>query len=546
MYPSLSLLALEEPGGYISIFKVVLVFLLLLGWARALTWIDKDAPAAHLPREICNAGVFGAGIGGVLLFLFLPGFFVAFVVLLFLLIGGPAAYFVVRARAVGLDDLKRAFAEWRKGMRKEKKQEALPGQVVIVGRNGNPLPEPDADSPERPGYDAVQRMLTDPLRKNAERVDVRPVEGFYGVQVVIDGMPYNAPSLERAAASSGITFLKRAAGLDINDRRKPQTGTVRTLIDRVRHELEVQTAGSTAGEFLRVTRDPKKRHEKKIEDLGMSAEQLEALRGAVQDGRGVVLVAAPKGQGLSTMLYSILRAHDAFLTHIQSIERHMEADIEGVTQTRLPAGATGADELKQVEWVISQQPDTIMIDSIVEGASARALIQFAGDKRAYVGMRAANSFDALGTWRKLVGDDPLAMSNLRLVLAGRVVRKLCAACKTAYAPDPQQLRKMNLDPTRVQRLYSARAQPLRDNKGNVVPCEFCQELRYKGRFGIYEVLQIDDEMRQAAISGGTAQQLLKLFRKQRGRLVQEAGLAAVEAGDTSVQEVLRVMKGEAT
>jgi general secretion pathway protein E/type IV pilus assembly protein PilB len=118
------------------------------------------------------------------------------------------------------------------------------------------------------------------------------------------------------------------------------------------------------------------------------------------------------------------------------------------------------------------------------------------------------------------------------------------ACKVGYPPDPDTLRKLNMDPNRVTQLFMERKEPLRDPKGNPMTCDFCVDLRFKGRFGVFEVFNIEDEVRSAVLAGGTINQLKTIFRKQRGRYLQEMALAQVEAGETSVQEVLRVLKGQ--
>jgi type II secretory ATPase GspE/PulE/Tfp pilus assembly ATPase PilB-like protein len=172
------------------------------------------------------------------------------------------------------------------------------------------------------------------------------------------------------------------------------------------------------------------------------------------------------------------------------------------------------------------------------------LIKYAAGKRVYVGLTAGSSFDAVTQWRKLVGDDKLAMKNLSMAIAGRVVRKLCMACKVGYQPDAGTLRKLNMDPEKVGQLFQARSSPLRDPKGNPLVCDFCHDLHYKGRVGVYEVLVVNDDVRQAILSGQGSGPLKAAFRKQRGRYLQEQALAQVEAGNTSVQEVLRVLRSE--
>ena len=185
-----------------------------------------------------------------------------------------------------------------------------------------------------------------------------------------------------------------------------------------------------------------------------------------------------------------------------------------------------------------------MISKVDDSRTASDLIRYATEnKRVYIGIQAPSTFDALQAWRKLVGDDRLAVQNLKLIINQRVLRKLCNACKVGYAPDPNTLRKLGMNPDRNTTLFQARTEPLRDQKGNPVPCEFCKDLRFKGRTGVYEFFLIDDEARAQIAAGASGNQLRAVFRKQRGRFLQEEALGVVERGDTSVQEVLRVMKG---
>jgi type II secretory ATPase GspE/PulE/Tfp pilus assembly ATPase PilB-like protein len=148
-------------------------------------------------------------------------------------------------------------------------------------------------------------------------------------------------------------------------------------------------------------------------------------------------------------------------------------------------------------------------------------------------------------WRKLVGDDKVAMGNLNMIIAGRIVRKLCMACKVAYTPDADQLRKLNMNPATATKLFQARREPMRDPKGNPVPCDFCKDLHYNGRMGIFEVMAVDDEIRNAVNSGKSINEVRAAFRKQKGKLLQEVALSVVEAGDTSLAEVKRVMEAGA-
>jgi type II secretory ATPase GspE/PulE/Tfp pilus assembly ATPase PilB-like protein len=360
---------------------------------------------------------------------------------------------------------------------------------------------------------------------------------------VVDGVAYDGQSLNKSDAASAVSYFKAALGLDVNDRRKPQLGSGKAVLNGKKHELRVVTSGSTAGEQLIVDIDVKTRHDIALSELGFFPEQLDAIKKSIDESAGVVLLATPEGQGLTTLEYSILRAHDAFVQHIQTIERHADVELEGITQNELAPNASNTEELKLVRWVCSQQPDIVMITRIVEPKSSVELLRFGeGDKRAYVGLRASSAFHALDMWRKLVGDDKLAMKNLRMVVAGRVMRKLCSACKVEYAPEPETLRKLNMSPDKVGRLFQARTSPLRDPKGNPIPCDFCHDLRFKGRVGVFEVFSIDDEVRQVVESGASLDRLKMAFKKQKRRYMQEYAVARAVAGDTSLQEVARILR----
>jgi len=541
----LVVLATVEVGNYLSPWKVLAIVVVLLVWTRLLTWIDKDCQAARLPRELVNLAMIGAMIAGYLLFFSLPGFLLAFGVLLLLFLADIGTYIGLRWHSVGLGDLTKQLAQWWRGLFKkkgEKRSTAVAGQVLIMDKSGAAEPVPESNSPEALRYEAAQQVLTTPLTKGAERIDLVAGEPA-SISYIVDGLRYEGEAMDRTRSGAAVQFLKRVAGLDMNERRKPQTGLFRANLDAKRHFVQITTFGSTAGESMRMVTDPQDRHNFKIDNIGLHESQLKALQATIQDGGGVVLLAAPKGQGLTSLAYAVIRAHDAFVYHIHTVERAPEMDLEGITQNALPANAAPADEAKQVNWIISQEPDVVMVTLLEDPRSAMELAKFAVENhRAYVCLRANNTFDALRQWRRLVGDDVLAMKNLKMVVAGRLIRRLCSACKTGYTPDPTQLRKLNMNPEAVGKLYLARKEPMRDAKGNPVPCNFCHDLAFKGRFGIFEIFTIDAEVRKIVEDGGSDNQLKQTFRKQRSLLLQEAALAHVQAGETSVEEVLRVLK----
>lgn len=543
------LAAAPAGGGYINPIKLIVALVLLFVWLRLLNWADKDAPVSHLPRESLNSA-FVAGLALAFgLFFLVPNFLLGLLAIFCVFGIEVGVYLYLRHQKVGLKDLKGELQGAFKGKGKSKVVAEVVGDVQIVTKAGL-LPGPTEDSPDVAAYQGIQSLFADPLRRNAEQMDLLPTEDGLGVRYVVDGFPYRGNSIDRGVGAEVITYIKRYAGMDINDKRKPQTGNIKLSIVGQKRELQVRTRGTTAGEQMSMSADQKTRHTLKLDQLGLSPEQAELLADTIHGNAGIVLVSAPKGGGLTSLMYAILRAHDAFLTHIHTIEREPDTDLEGITQNKLSSAASAGDESKQVRWVIDQAPDTIAMTSIEDQASAKELIRFAKEgKRVYIGLRAGSTQDALTQWIKLVGDANLALDQVVLAISGRVMRKLCNACKVGYTPDPVTLRKLNMDPDRVSRLYQARTEPMRDPKGNPILCEFCNELRFKGRVGVYEIFVVDDDAKKATLAGiadprAMATQLKMAFRKQRARYLQEQALLVVEKGDTSVQEVLRVLKAD--
>jgi type II secretory ATPase GspE/PulE/Tfp pilus assembly ATPase PilB-like protein len=535
-------MAAIDGGGYISTLKLLPAVLILLVWARLMTWADKDAEAAHLPRIPLNLSFLAGLIVAYALFFYLPGFLFGLAALI--LISGieTGVYLHLRSKVTGLGDLKKQFKEWLKSFKaKPAPTKAEAGKVVLI-KDGKQTPIPDAESLDRPAYDAVQQALTEPLQKKADQLDLVPEDGAVAVKYWVDGFAYRGTPLERTMGADAISYLKWAASLNIDDKRKPQSGTIRSTFDGTKHEFKLQTAGTTAGEYARVLIDPKKRFDFKLDALGFTESQLKQMKELIALGQGgVILLSTPKSQGLTSLTYTILKAHDVVLQFAQSIERFWEEDLEGVTQSKLSPTASAEEERKMVSWVISQEPDVMLVDKVENPKSAAEILEAGKNgKRIYVAMRANSTFEALDQWRRLVGDNHLATESLKLVVNGRVLRKLCAACKVAYSADPATLKKLNMNPEKVEQLFQARSQPLRDPKGRPIPCEFCYDLHFKGRRGVFEFLTVDDDLRAAVDAG---KPLNQPFRKQRGHYLQEEALALVEAGQTSVQEVLRVLKG---
>ncbi|MEM8873343.1 MAG: ATPase, T2SS/T4P/T4SS family [Planctomycetota bacterium] len=537
-------------GPFVNGLLAIPFVIVILISAKLAAWADKDAQANRLPREMINIiSLASLALAGIVFFA-LPSFLLAFAGSVLILLLGGGIFLGIRNGKVGLGDLGEELSDYfgslmpgsGKTTRKKKQEDetAIEGEVVLLDQAKMPVAVPEAEEPTRPGYVALQQVLAVPLQQGSERIDLLPGSSGAQVRYSVDGVAYPGATLSTDQATAAVTTLKRIIGLNVDERRKIQSGTLNARSVHGSHKIGVTTSGSTNGEQLKLEVDKHNRYGMKLDELGFRKSQLDRIRGQLSEP-GVVLVACPPNNGLHTLLYGLLREHDAFLSHIQTLEREELSDLEGITQNRLQPGDS---EAERVDWLVSQQSDVMMVEKLEDPQAARILADYGKDHIAYLGIRASSTFDAITRWRKFVGDDKVALGSLKMVVAGRVFRRLCPATKVPYTPDERALRSMGLSPDKVKQLYKAHVGPLTDAKGNEVPDTFCHGLGYKGRIGAYEAFLLDNEARKALISGASGQQIKSLFRKQNGRYIQEMALGIVQLGETDLQEVQRVMQSK--
>ena len=386
--------AVGELGGYINGLKFIPLLLISVAWLRLMTWADKDAEDARLPREKTNLIHLGLWTLALVLCVYMPLYLIALPVYLLLFGVDIGIYLAMRNKSVGLKDLKQQFSDFYKnlGKPKELKVTASENAVVLIDRGGKAYRPPADDAPERPAYDTVQAVLQNPIRYNAQRIDLRPTEGGSVIRYSVDGVTLEGKSFPKEEAAAAIGLVKQLASLDISDRRKPQTGKIKVNTESAKHDVDVFTAGSTAGELMKLNIDFKKQYDFRVDSLGLLPDQLKTVMAAVADSGGVVLLTAPDGQGQTNLAYAMLKQHDAYLYNIQTLERDPPVELDSITQNKLAGSASSSDESKQISWMMSQEPDVIFLDRVDDPKSAIDLAKYSGGgKRVYTPRRYPDS-----------------------------------------------------------------------------------------------------------------------------------------------------------
>ena len=529
---------LPAGGGYLSVAKSVVLLVLTVPWLYVAPWVHKDAKRVRAPQQMWCMLVMGSGALGVLIWLVLPIYAIGLLAYLVLTGSALLAYVFYRNGRVGEDEKVLTGSHFASLLARQKRESVQAvTRVKLYGKDGKIRHPPDAETAEADevkAYNLVQDLLYDAIWRRASDADLIPTQTQMEARLLIDGVATKRPGIDIHDGEALIQYLKAIAELDPEDRRRPQKGAISVDLGSKRIDVQVATAGTTSGQRLQL-RIVQEAVRTKLDELGMSADLLKRIREQTQT-HGILLVSAPPRSGLTSTLYSLLREHDAFMKQLVTMEAKVGIELENITQHAYGADADLAEALAPV---LRRDPDVVMIDTCPDAATAEQILQAAKEKILLVGMIAGDSFSALAKWVKTCGS-AAAVQDLRGVLCQILLRKLCPRCREAYKPDPQLLAKANLPADKIDKFYRPASKPPLDEKGRPIVCATCQGTGYFERTAAFELLEMTDGIRKLVVGGSTIREIKAACRKNKMLYLQEQALRKVIAGETSVQEVLRV------
>ena len=528
---------------YIHPAKLLAFIALFIGWILFAQWLDKDAIRVNTFRSIWNMVSLICGAVGLLLLLLLPIFLAAIAAYIVVMATFMIVYVVHRNGLVNEEDkvctaahIQRLMKEGFSSKKGEKKIDVAE-RVRIKDARDQLVPVPETNE-ERQVFAAAQDLLYGALFRHANGVEVIPAGQAAKVRLIVDGLPTEREPLERSLADRVVGFLKGVAGLNLEERRKPQRGQINATIADHKYDVVVRTAGSTAGEQLklRIIGDEARY---KVDDVGLTSEQKEITRELIHSEHGLILITAPPKEGLTTTIYSFARSNDAFLQNIQTLEYELEIEIENITRHvyKPRDDKPFSEELRRV---VRTDPDVIVLPEIRDKTTAIVASEAAvGKPTVYVGVTASDLFDGLRKWVASVNDPKLICKSLRAVFHQRLVRKLCPSCKAPYKPDPATMKKISAPKDQV--LYRP-AEPQVDKHGNPIVCQHCHGAGYVGRTGVFSILRFDDDLRKVLLQGGSLADLKAAAAQKGGLSIQQMALQKVFDGVTSIEEVVRATR----
>jgi type IV pilus assembly protein PilB len=386
----------------------------------------------------------------------------------------------------------------------------------------------EREAAESPVIRFVNYIIQQAVKEGASDIHIEPGDKGLTVRFRIDGVLFESMKPPAKMAAAITSRLKIMANLDISERRLPQDGRIRCTIQRRKLDLRVSTIPATNGEKTVMRILDTRSISVGLDDLGFDENALTIWKHQIDQPHGIVLVTGPTGSGKTTTLYASLRQMDKVSQNISTVEDPVEYHLEGITQTQMheKIGMTFARALKAL---LRQDPDVIMVGEIRDQETAHTAIQ--ASLTGHLVLSTLHTNDAPSAITRLVniGVEPfLIAAAVNACLAQRLVRKICTHCKRP-ATISEELQSM----LEVQGIDAA---SVMHGDG----CEKCRKMGYSGRLGIYELLVVDDHLRDVIARSPNVTEFRRMCVDRGMVTLRQDGFAKVKLGRTSVEEVLRV------
>jgi len=412
--------------------------------------------------------------------------------------------------------------------------EALDSEVEIFEDNE----EIDLSSLTRMSEDApvvrlVNVLLVDALRRGASDIHVEPYEKELRIRFRIDGLLYDVMHPPLKMRDALISRIKIMSKLDISEKRLPQDGRIkiRVKVDSRSRELDfrVSTLPTLFGEKVVLRLLDKEKLMLDMTNLGFEPDSLVKFQRNISKPYGMVLVTGPTGSGKTNTLYSALQSLNTVDTNIMTAEDPVEFNLLGVNQVQMKE-QIGLNFAAALRSFLRQDPNIVLVGEIRDFETAEIAIKAA--LTGHLVLSTLHTNDAPSTISRLMnmGIEPfLVATSVNLIQAQRLIRRICKDCKKDHPTPVEVLEEIGFSPEEARKLKTYKG------KG----CPSCNDTGYKGRIGLYEVMEITDEIRELILIGASALELRKKSIEDGMVSLRESGLHKIRNGVTTIEEVLR-------
>jgi type IV pilus assembly protein PilB len=402
------------------------------------------------------------------------------------------------------------------------------GIELVQGTTETEISELAEMAETSPVISLTNSILLKAIREGASDIHIEPQRGRFRVRARIDGVLYElmSPKVEMHAAV--VSRLKVMANLDIAERRIPQDGRMQVNVDGRIVDLRFSSMPGMYGERLVLRILDKANCILDIDKLGFESDMLEVYKSLIRKPYGLVLVCGPTGSGKTTTLYSTIAMLNSLEKNIITIEDPVEYELENVSQTQIRDGI-GFTFARFLKHGLRQDPDIILVGEIRDRETAETAIQASLTGHLVFSTLHTNDSVSAITRMMEMGIEPyLISSSLLACLAQRLLRIVCPECVTHYYASDGELKELGVDEDKRIRLFKGKG------------CRGCFDSGFKGRTGIFELLNIDEGLRSLILHNPSLDTFQAHLRQQSFRTLKELGHEKVIAGTTSLQELRRV------
>lgn len=384
-----------------------------------------------------------------------------------------------------------------------------------------------AAAEEAPVIKLSNSIIMQAVKDGASDIHVEPTKTTVRIRFRIDGVLHEEMKFPRKIHAALVSRFKILAKLDIAERRVPQDGRIPLRVEGKEIDLRVATLPTVWGEKVTMRILDKSAILIGVERLGFESEDMHVFKKLITKPYGIIFSTGPTGSGKTTTLYAVLNELNSVDRNLTSIEDPIEYQLPGVAQgqVNMKAGMTFAGALRSM---LRQDPDIIMVGELRDKETAEVAVH--ASLTGHLVLATIHANDAASTITRLfhMGVEPyLVSSSVICVLAQRLVRRICPECKIDYVPPPDALQRLGIPPG--TKLYRGQG------------CEFCRETGYQGRLGVFELMELDDELRLLIADEASAPAIRRKALELGMHTLQQDGIRKVIAGTTSIEECMRVL-----
>ncbi|MFZ0665685.1 MAG: ATPase, T2SS/T4P/T4SS family [Acidimicrobiales bacterium] len=381
----------------------------------------------------------------------------------------------------------------------------------------------------------VNLLILQALNERASDIHVEPTTDNLRIRYRIDGVLHDMSAAPRAIAAAVVTRLKVMADMNIAEHRVPQDGRISLTLGNRSVDLRMATLPTIYGEKVVMRVLDKGNILLSFEDLGFDEEMLALYQGVYTKPYGTILVTGPTGSGKTTTLYATLSALNTPEKNIITVEDPVELRIKGINQVQLNARA-GLNFASALKSILRSDPDIVLVGEIRDRETALITVEAA--LTGHLVLATLHTNDAASTPMRLVEmglESYLVTSAVSAALAQRLARRLCQTCKEPYEPTEADIMAAGWRPEEV---FTGSSTP---KLFHAVGCSACSNTGYRGRKALLELLLVTEEIERLIIEGGTADDIHKLATQQGMVTLRQSGLRKAMEGETTLEEVLRVV-----